>query len=243
MRVTGNKIISAQKLSIRIFADGFSLYLYEGSGSALTGTEHVRVDTPEALPASLREAFSRSLYHPQRFGSVEVLFDGCSTLVPLDEFRRNEMLSVFRLNFPSADYSPSELRYEILQDMDVVVLYAARAALEELVLEYFPEATLGGFMAYALKTSLYHMHDSDRKGDHFHVFIGERQMTICAFIQGNLALGCAYHVDNDSDRIYYLLSVWKHTVCHSDAACLLYGASKELESGVRKFISKTRVEK
>ena len=99
MPVTGNKSLLNYSLSIRLCADGFSFLVYSlGSGQLL-----LQESLPCAADETLADALERGLQLPRIAGRhyerVVLYSTSPSTRVPLDEFRREDMLAVYRLTF------------------------------------------------------------------------------------------------------------------------------------------------
>lgn len=113
-------------LSIRLCADGFSFLVYSlGSGQLL-----LQESLPCAADETLADALERGLQLPRIAGRhyerVVLYSTSPSTRVPLDEFRREDMLAVYRLTFAE----------KILDDMVAAAEDKDLEKLEELMAEF-----------------------------------------------------------------------------------------------------------
>lgn len=235
MQETGNKKKYTHRLSIRHHADGFSLYIYNVLNGELLQREDV-----SANASSMLETLEQSLTRPRimdlHFGEVEWVSELPCTLLPLDEFRKNEVLSLYRFNFPTMSYVAADIRCEVLSALEVVVLYSVPVAVEQLLQRLFMQVQLRSTMGVSLEyfSALKHKKKSTL---HFYVQVYDHTMIVCSFKQRRLQFACTYPVTNDADRIYYLLSVWKSMDVDAHTPCTLSGATKELSAEIRKFIA------
>ena len=237
MLETGNKKKYTHRLSIRHHADGFSLYIYNVLSGELLQREDV-----EALPASaMFDNLERQLVRPRLsgldVGEVELVSEQPITLVPLDDFRKGEMLPLYRLNFPSMPYTSADIRCEVLSGLEIVVLYPVPEELEQMLLRHYPQLQLRSAAGEALEHFASMKHKKKNDMLHFYVQVWEHSMAVCSLKGHKLHFACTYPVSNDTDRIYYLLSAWKCLETDAGTPCVLCGASKEMAAEIRRFIA------
>ena len=111
MQVTGSKSLKSYRLSIRVFTGGFSLYTYNSSNGKPVEEESVEVnqEREEEPQQVLRKALERPRIMDYEYEEVEVMVCSSITRVPLDEFRREEYPSLYRLTFAKKKFSDEEI--------------------------------------------------------------------------------------------------------------------------------------
>ena len=242
MQVTGNKQIRSYKLSIRVTADGFSLYIYNvGKDGTPLHVEEVRPQQGELPHQALQRALTRPRNMEFNFDEVVLLADTPCTLMPMDEFRKQEALTLYRLNFPGSQWQASEIHYDVLPQMEVVVLYALENKTLQTVSNIFPEVKTRNATGLWLERIAEKNRVENDKESHFYACIRERQMAV-GILQGErLHFACTYPATNDPDRLYYLMAVWKQTEMDGEKhSCTLQGASDVLTSNIRKYVRDIR---
>lgn len=241
MLETGNKKKYTHRLSIRQNAGGFSLYIYNVLSGQLLRHDDVPLDGMQP-----EEALSRHLSRPRAqdtdIGEVELVSELPSTLIPLDEFRKNEVVPLYRLNYPSAAYTASEIRCEVLSALEVVVAYPVPSAVEQHLQGLYPMLQVRSFMGEALERFVSTKHKKKEGDSHFYVMFAPSSMVVCCIKEHKLHFACTYPANNNADRIYYLLSVWKNLHIESHMPCILCGAEEGLADEIRKFIAIVREE-
>ena len=155
----------------------------------------------------------------------------------LEEFRSNDIATYYFLNFPESKFKPTEVCYDILAQLEVVVLYVMDAQTVQTVMNIFPEAKVCSQTGILLEKFAEVNRRSKETILHFYVQVQEHQMLLALFLQGQLRFACNYAVSNDPDRLYYLLSVWKNMELDGEKhRCTMYGASDVLIANVRKYV-------
>ena len=237
MPVTGSKSQATQNLSIRKNADGFSLYIYNQSDSAPLQVEDVHPRGNQKPLEALQQALMRPRGMEFHFAEVRLLSDEPCTFLPLEEFRSNDIATYYFLNFPESKFKPTEVCYDILAQLEVVVLYVMDAQTVQTVMNIFPEAKVCSQTGILLEKFAEVNRRSKETIQHLYVQVQEHQMLLALFLQGQLRFACNYAVSNDPDRLYYLLSVWKNMELDGEKhRCTMYGASDVLIANVRKYV-------
>ena len=96
MQETGkNKAYHTLSLSIRLRADGFSFFVCDLQSGSLMRGEHFTLATGETIAERLVTELSRSDYFNRQINQAFVMTDAASTLVPLEEFRREEVSQLY----------------------------------------------------------------------------------------------------------------------------------------------------
>jgi hypothetical protein len=67
-------------------------------------------------------------------------------------------------------------------------------------------------------------------------------MLVCCLLEQRLHLATTYQADNDADRLYYIMGVWKSLKMDEKTQALyLNNASQELLAQAKRFILNTTV--
>ena len=242
MQVTGSNLHNTYRLSIRLFSDGFSLSILYTSDNSLVQKEDVTADGKTPLYQLLEKTLRRPHLTEYTFQSVELLVLSPSTCVPLEYFRREEVFPLYNLTFPSLKVSKAEVHYQILPSLEVVELFSLNQQIRQTVQDIYPDVEIVSLEGRAIET----IANTDRKLQdsdiHFYAMIAPRNMLICCFKEQHLHFATTYAVDNDADRIYYIMGVWKNLQMNEDTQPLyLNNASDELFNKAKRFIPNTVV--
>ena len=242
MQVTGNNLLNTYRLSIRLFSDGFSLSILHTADNSPVQKEDVTADGSTPLYQLLEQAIKRPHLTEYKFQSVELLVLSPSTCVPLEFFRREEVLPLYNLTFPSLKVSKNEVHYQILPSLEVVELFSLNQQIRETVQSVYPDVEIVSLEGRAIET----IANADRKrqdpGLHFYAMIAPKNMLVCCFREQRLHFATTYNVDNDSDRLYYIMGVWKNLQMDENSQPLhLNNASPELLNQLQRFIPQTTV--
>ena len=242
MQVTGSNLHNTYRLSIRLFSDGFSLSILDISDNSLVQKEDVTADGRTPLYQLLEKALRRPRLMEYTFQEVELLVLSPSTCVPLDYFRREEVFPLYNLTFPSLKVSKAEVHYQILPSLEVVELFSVNEQILQTVQSVYPDVEIVSLEGRAIET----IATADRKlqdaAIHFYAMVAPKNMLVCCFKEQRLHFATTYTVDNDADRLYYIMGAWKSLQMNEQTQPLhLNNASEELLSQVKRFIPKTVV--
>ena len=242
MQVTGSNLHNTYRLSIRLFSDGFSLSILYISDNSLVQKEDVTADGRTPLYQLLEKALRRPRLMEYTFQEVELLVLSPSTCVPVDYFRREEVFPLYNLTFPSLKVSKAEVHYQILPSLEVVELFSVNEQILQTVQSVYPDVEIVSLEGRAIET----IATADRKlqdaAIHFYAMVAPKNMLVCCFKEQRLHFATTYTVDNDADRLYYIMGAWKSLQMNEQTQPLhLNNASEELLSQVKRFIPKTVV--
>ena len=131
MPVTGNKSLLNYSLSIRLCTDGFSFLVYSlGSGQLLL-QENLHCVEDETMSDTLERGLSLPRIRGRHYERVVLYSSSPSTRVPLDEFRREDMLAVYRLTFAGTAPRPEDMCFQVLPSLDVVEIFTLQSSIEK----------------------------------------------------------------------------------------------------------------
>ena len=242
MQVTGSNLHNTYRLSIRLFSDGFSLSILYISDNSLVEKEDVTADGRTPLYQLLEKALQRPRLTEYTFQSVELLVLSPSTCVPLEFFRREEVFPLYNITFPSLKVSKTEVHYQILPQLEVVELFSVNQQILQTIQGIYPDVEIVSLEGRAIET----IATADRKlqdnSIHFYAMIAPKNMLVCCFKEQRLHFATTYTVDNDADRLYYIMGVWKNLQMDEQTQLLhLNNASIELLNQAKRFIPNTVV--
>ena len=242
MQVTGSNLLNTYRLSIRLFSDGFSLSILYTADNSLVQKEDVIADGSTPLYQLLEKALTRPRLMEYTFQSVELLVLSPSTCVPLEYFRREEVFPLYNLTFPSLEVNKNEVHYQILPSLEVVELFSLNLQILQTVQDIYPNMEIVSLEGRAIET----ISVADRKlqdsNIHFYAMIAPQNMLICCFKEHHLHFATTFNVDNDADRLYYIMGVWKSLQMDEKTQPLhLNNASPELLGQIQRFIPKTTI--
>lgn len=237
MLATGNKTLNTYKLSIRAFADGFSFSVVSLLDGTLMREEEMRVEPGDDPAQVLTRILQRPRLTHYNYTAIELQVASPATIIPLDAFHREDMVSLYRLNFPQEEARKEDVQYEMLSSMEVVVLFSLNVNLRNAVTDLYPEATVRSLLSICMERALAQHRKGDMKHADFFAYVGKEQMTLCAMREGKLHFACSYDAKVDADRLFHLLAVWKTLemdietdICHAE------GLSDHLQEELRRYI-------
>lgn len=232
-------------LSIRAYAGGFSFLVH----SVASGQVIIEEKVPSYVGESETENFRRLLAHPRLGGReyerVRLLSNAPLTQIPLDDFRRDDIVAVYRQVFSDSVVRAEDLAVQILPHLEVVCIYRLPAAIERALREVFPQATIQNYNACLMEyaaTQSQGVRSSDYEGGYrgsvaFHAVVSETELLIVAISRGRLLYANTFACDNDADRLYFLMSVWRLLEMDEQYdRCNIYGESASFLKSVRDFI-------
>ena len=241
MPVTGSNLLHTYRLSIRLFSDGFSLSVLFAADQSLVQKEDVTADGSTPLYQLLEQALKRPHLMEYAFQSVELLVLSPSTCVPLEYFRREEVFPLYHLTFPSLKVSKTDVHYQILPSLEVVELFSVDRQVLQTVQDIYPDVEIVSLEGRAIET----IANADRRMKdrdiHFYAMVAPKNMLVCCFKEQHLHFASTYDVDNDDDRLYYIMGAWKSLKMDEKSQPLyLNNATESLLQHLQRFIPKTQ---
>lgn len=236
-------------LSIRTCAGGFSFLVH----SVASGQLVIEDTVPAKEGESEADNFARLLTHPRLLGRdyerVRFLSNAPTTQIPLDDFRREDNVAIYRQVFSDSTVRAEDIAVQILPALEVVCIYHLPSALEQALREVFPQATIQNFPACLIEyvaSRAQGVRSADYEGGHrgavvFHVVVDGSSLHIVGTSRGRLLYANSFVCENDADRLYFLLSVWHLLKMDSQYdTCNLYDASPEFQARVHEFIASVK---
>jgi len=237
MQVTGNNSLNTYRLSIRVFTDGFSLFTYTNTQTKPFSEEFFPVADQTQLPAQLEAILSRPHITGHIYEKVEVLACTPTTHIPLDEFRREEMVPLYRLTFSNMECASEDVQYEILKSLEVVELYYLPAEVRNAISHVYPEAEFHAMHGQILERLSGKKTEREEVDGICHVQVVRDNLYVSVLEPQGLRFACDYRAATDNNRFYYILYALK--TLETDlkrTLCLLSGVSDTLKENLEKYI-------
>ena len=241
MLATGNKSLTGYRLSIRYDADGFSFSVTGALDGSVVQIDRFPVSEPSAVPDVLRQALQKPYLMDYRFQSVEFAVDTETTIVPLEYFNKGDMLAFYRLCFPNQSAGVADMHYQILSSLEAVMLFRLDQDILRIVQECYPEVKVCCTDAHRLELFARQQEKcltpEDGEQRDFYVSVNQARFFVAVFHRGKLQYAASQVADNDDDRAYLLLGIWKALELRAQRdTCHLEGASKELKKTIAEYI-------
>ena len=191
----------------------------------------------QSLIEALQSAFAELTLLRSDYDEVHVYADYPSTRIPLDEFRSEEAQALYRLTFGQDSLQGMNMHYEMLPALEVIEVFALDQKIEELILQYYPQATMHSYVGQLMNRML--ARDKRWQGDERRLYAHSngRQLFLFSYDMGKLQYANSFEAKALSNQIYFLLYVWKVLeMRQTKDVCLLIGKSKELETELKRYL-------
>ena len=237
MPVTGNKSLLNYSLSIRHHADGFSFYVQSTESGSVILQEDIKLQDGEEAHTALERGLSSKRISGHCYERVNMLVATPSTRLPLDEFRRDDMLAIYRTAYHGTKAKREDMKFQVLPALEVVELFTLSPQIEATLHQHYPSAVIQSLYG----TVLQHISESQQgstKPLSFHAISLDNQIFIIQLQRGHLTYANAFQATKPEDQLYFLLYIWKlfNLDAHHDT-CTLYNTKKELLTLARDFIA------
>ncbi|NDW13616.1 DUF3822 family protein [Bacteroides sp. 214] len=192
-------------LSIRLATDGFSFSVYDPITDSIFFTTK-EVDPLISFTANLKRQYKENDFLIHRFKRTNVLLiNKRYTFVPLELFEEEQAEVLFYYNHPR--HENEIVLYNVLKKNNIVVLFGVDKSVHTLLSERFESVKY-----YSQTSSLIeHFAAKSRLGNSkkMYAYMREEMLELYCFERGTLLLANSFICKKNSDRLYYLLYVWK----------------------------------
>lgn len=242
MLVTGSKSLNNYRLSIRVFAGGFSFSVVNlFDGKEMRAWQASFIDEKDAVNV-LTYALQQPSVTDYEYSDTELVFVSPATVVPLDSFHREEISTLYHLNFPANNTNKSAVDYDVVPSLDVVVLYAQMKLVRQTMLNHFPHAEIKSIEAKHLLWAYEQHRLENGDGKCFYVIDLSGRLTLCAFQHNRLYYVCTYATANADDRLYHILTAWKNLKWdEKNDVCHLAEKDDTLQKQLKQFIRNVEI--
>lgn len=224
-------------LSIRLSTDGFSFSVFNPLSDGEASFYDRKIDESLSLTANLKQTFREVEWLSRPYRRVNVLMaDKRFTFIPLEFFEDEQTETVFYHNHPKRE---NELiQYNILHKNNIVVLFGMDKSAFTFLCEQYPNVKF-----YSQSSSFIEFFSvRSRLGNNrkMYAHLRKEAIDVYSYERGRLLLANSFKCNTTSDRIYYLLYIWKRLAFEQERDELhLTGALSDKEQllpELRKFI-------
>lgn len=230
MQVTGNNISNAYKMSIRIFSDGFSLYITDDTNTLLS-TKHGKINFAQLSVIELKDALRSELEVETVCETVEISIEtDCYTLIPDSLFSAEDYAALLQFQHPTFSLSSDKLLTSELLNHKAILLYSCSNKLYEAVISVYNEASIQHHLVPYLNV--------DYKDDcRLQVVNRQGKLDIVAFKNNSVQLANTYEYSTDEDFLYHLTQV-KEQLQFADSSCSVILSGQAITSSLELLLSK-----
>ncbi|MFZ4581670.1 MAG: DUF3822 family protein [Paludibacter sp.] len=230
MQVTGNNSFNEYNLSIRIFPDGFSLYITDESNSLLS-SKHGKINFAELSANELNDVLRAELETETSFATTEIIIEtDCYTVIPQSLFNADDYASLLQFQHPTYNLNSDKLLTNEILNHKAIVLYSCSNKLYETIMSIYKDASIQHHLVTYLKT--------DYNNDcHLQVVNRNGKLDIIAYKNNNLQLAGTYEYKTDEDFLYQLTHVSEQLQL-ADSTYSVVISGKQIGAALETLLSK-----
>lgn len=241
MLATGNNVIIGYRLSIRFCADGFSFSVENMLDGSTVQTDYFPIGSSSDAATVLRQALRKPYLMDYRFRVVDFVADVPSTIVPLEHFRKSDMVPFYRLCFPNQQIGVADMQYQILSSLEAVMLFRLSQDVLRAVQECYPDVKVSCADGRMLERIAAHRDKqtvpTEATQQVAYVNVEDNRLFVAVFDRTSLRYAGSQSAGNDNDRIFLLLGIWKSLGMHATRdVCHLQGASEALKASLGEYL-------
>lgn len=223
-------------LSIRLCVGGFSFAVHSTGSGQLLFAENVSLTGGETLAACLERGLSLSRIKDRNYERVVLYSTLPSTRLPLDEFRREDMLPLYRLTYAGTSVRYEDMHCQMLPSLEVVEIFPLQSQIEQVLRQYYPNAQIEGLYGSLLNRIAQKQQGSIQPLT-FSVIIEGESLMVVLLKNGRLSYANVFHTDKEANRLYYILMVWKTlNLDQRHDVCYLYQSDEDFRKVLGKYI-------
>lgn len=239
MAVIGtSNILQNHSLSIRIHAGGFSFIITDASTSQLWRRSDFVLSEGEVLAQKLEHALISIAQ--QVFASVQVVVESPCTRIPLEEFRRDELATLYMVVFPDADLKANDLCYTILPRLESAELFTVDQEVRKVVSRVFPTVRFQNVCGTVLERIMDHHHESLMPVRALYAYLTDDMLLLCSVGDSRIEYANNFVAVGEAEWLYFTLYTWKTLGldAHTDRLILAGHAAsvQALRSAAREYI-------
>ena len=193
-------------LSIRLSTEGFSFSIYNPIHDNTLSLIEKEINESLSLTANLKAIFRESEFLTYPYKKVNIIMSSKRfTPIPLEIFEDEQAELVFYHNHTKRENET--VCYNILKKNNTVVIFGIDKSAHSFLREQYPEAHFysqsSPLIEYlSIKSKL----GNSRK---MYATVQRNDINLYCFDRGHLLLSNSFECKHTTDRIYYLLYVWK----------------------------------
>lgn len=193
-------------LSIRLSTDGFSFSIYNPILDHSINYLHYPVNADLPIAVNVKEMLSESDVFHHTYKKVNVLLvNKRFTLIPFELFEDEEGESFFYYNHPKQENEV--ILYNILRKGNIAIAFGMDKSVYQQLDRQYPDARF-----YSQASPLIeHFAGKCRLGNSkkMYAHLSPNSLDLFCYDRGRLLLANSFSCQQNEDRIYYLLYIWK----------------------------------
>jgi hypothetical protein len=151
------------------------------------------------------------------------------------------MLAFYRLCFPGQQANVADMQYQILSSLEVVMIFCLDSDILRIVQECYPDVKVCCTDAQQLErfATLQEKRPAPEDVEQRDVYacFDPKRFFVAVFRRNKLQYAASQAADNDNDRAYLLLGIWKALELRAQKDALhLEGATKDLQKTLGEYI-------
>ncbi len=192
-----------RRLVIRVGKGSLTISTTDEQGQVIM--EHYPVNSSITMAANLRDALQTSDLLSESYQRTLVMVDAPVLMVPTDLFREDEKSELYFHAFTKKEQQT--VMHTVLPDLNCVALFPIDKDLLAVINDRLSQPSITAAMA----PIWHHLHQRSYTGKHqkLYGYFHDRQLEIFSFGNNRFKFCNTYTVNNTSNALYYLLSVWK----------------------------------
>ena len=193
-------------LSIRLSTDGFSFSVLNPLEENSHMVYEYAVNESFSLTANLKQVFKETEWLNLPYRRVNILMAGKRfTFIPLEYFEDEQAETIFYHNFPTQENET--VQYNILHRSNTVVVFGMDKSAYTFLREQYPDA----YFYSQASPFIEYFSSKSRLGNNRKMYVNLRKKAtdVYCFERSRLLLANSFPCKTASDRIYYMLYIWK----------------------------------
>lgn len=197
--------ILISRLTIRVSRNSLCFSVVDNSTEQQVCFEPYTVKSGISIAANLRQAFKESSLLQQGYKKVRVYLDTPVLLMPLEEFREEEMETLYHHTFTSNENDC--ILYRVQPALNAVAVFPINKDLKMVVEDNFQDVRFTPI----LQPVWNHLYQRSLVGMHHKLYgyFHDKRLEIFSFEKNRFKFFNSYDTSNAKDSLFFLLNVWQ----------------------------------
>jgi hypothetical protein len=200
-----------QRIIIRIGRNTLAFAMADETAEHQMVYEPYVVSNSMSMAANLREAFRKSPLLNKGCRRALVVVETQTLLVPVREFDENRAEMLYRYTCDgSTDNSQTEqdtIVHNVLPNLNAVAVYKLNRDLQLVIGDHFTDVRYNHLMQAVW--SYFHARNFATPHNKLFAYLHDKQLEVFSFDKNRFRFSNSFKVENSSNAVYFLLSVWK----------------------------------
>lgn len=206
MQATGNNTNWQQaRLTIRVSNNSLSFSVVDREAEHQVIYEPYTVKSGVSLAANLRQAFKESDLLQRGYSKVRVYLDTPILIVPIEEFREEDLSTLYQHAFTGHD--SDAILYRVQPSLNVVAIFPINKDLKLVVEDNFSNVRFTPI----LQPVWNYLHQRSFTGIRrkLYAYCHDKKLDIFCFEKNRFKFFNSFEAPHSKDAIYFILYVWK----------------------------------